>query len=94
MSDPAPIFIAQAILVVLAFAWPRTRSIMARWVREARRIYIETPLRAITGRPRPDYLRIAALERTELGITTPLDDRMRRLSKALREASITIGDVR
>jgi hypothetical protein len=32
----------------------------------ARRMYVETPLRLVTGRRRPDYQRIAELERTEL----------------------------
>jgi hypothetical protein len=62
MSNAVPLLILDALIVVVAFAWPRSRQIMKRWVR----FYVETPLRQITGRRRPDYRRIAELERTEL----------------------------
>jgi hypothetical protein len=49
VSNPAPILVIDAVIVVVAFAWPRTRQIMARWIRAI----VETPLRAITGTAAP-----------------------------------------
>lgn len=52
--------------MLAAVAYPPLRRKLIQFVFEARRIYIELPLRAITGRRRPNYARIAELERAEL----------------------------
>jgi hypothetical protein len=47
-------------------AHPRGRDKLVQHAQVVRRLYVEAPLRLVTGRRRPDYERIAELERTEL----------------------------
>jgi hypothetical protein len=66
VSNPAPILILDALVVIAAFAWPRSRQKMLVWLLILRYTLVEAPLRAYTGRHHPDDRRIAELERTEL----------------------------
>lgn len=62
MSGRALIIALEFVMVGVGFAWPRSRQKLTVWTR----LIIETPLRVVTGRWRPDYATIAQLERTEL----------------------------
>lgn len=56
-------------LIAMAIHAPFRQKVIAKlvaWTHEIRRLSIENPLRAITGRQRPDHRRIAQLERSEL----------------------------
>lgn len=55
-----------ALGLIAAVIFPPFRRKLIEFVLHARRIYVEQPLRLLTGRRRPDYRRIRELER-ELG---------------------------
>lgn len=62
MLDLAVVAVCSAA-AILMLAFPAGRAAWARHLLLARRMYVELPLRLVTGRRRPDYRRIAALER-------------------------------
>lgn len=74
-EDPAEIGIAMftiySALLIAAAAHPPLRRVwlakMGQWFREIRYVGYEMPLRLTAGRRRPDYRRIAELERDLFG---------------------------
>jgi hypothetical protein len=54
-----------AVAALLFLAFPAGRAAWKRYVLLARYLYVEWPLRQITGRRRVDYARLARMEQEE-----------------------------